>query len=212
MFSSLVAIVLALLPVRRWDAYEERYQVTRTSMISAVLTSAAGLALVMASYLGAGGQIFTLIAFYVLASGMMRAASGIAGEPRGDLLLSVIDDAIVSRRVAKREMARASERERREGAHVPDRLVKGAAIGRPDLDVVLIASRVKEDWNAGTCLLGADGVPHRIGEPFDVETPAGLRRAYPLSDLPLLEPMRHVVHYELPDAKLVRLPRNETQG
>jgi hypothetical protein len=198
MIESFVALLLAVLPVRWWEPFEERFPIRRMAMLSAVVTSAVGLALVAAVYGGLGGRGWGIIAFYVLVSGVMRVASIISDEVRGDPLLTGIDEAVRGRREKQHALRNAQDRQRREGAEVRDRLVHGEAVGRPEVAFVLLASRVKEDWKAGTCLIGADGVPHRIGEPFDIETPAGIRRAYPLSELPLLEPLRRVVPYELP--------------
>lgn len=195
---ALVAVLLANLPVRWWNRFEDRFPVSRMAMVSAVVISGVGLALVFEVYRGLGGWGLGVIAFYLLASGMMRAASVLADDVRGDLVLTVLDDAVRSRLSKKRALQDQHARERREGLEIPDRLVRAEALRCAGAEFVLLASRVKTDWNAGTCLLGADGVAHRIGQPFDVETPAGLRRAYPLTRMTSLEAIRHAVPYELP--------------
>ncbi|MEX2270680.1 MAG: hypothetical protein WD690_04385 [Vicinamibacterales bacterium] len=192
------ALLLANLPVRWWAPFEERFPVARMAMPSAVAITVVGLALVQAVYRGFGGSGTGLLAFYLLASGLMRVAGVIADDVRGDPVLTVIDDAILTRRSRKLADRSAQARRQREGPEVPDRLVKGAAVARPDAELVLLASRVKESWDAGSYLVSANGVAHRIGEPFDVDTPAGVRRAYPLTRLTSLEAIRHAVPYELP--------------
>ncbi len=39
---------------------------------------------------------------------------------------------------------------------------------------------------------------YRLGEPYDLETPAGLRTAYPLTKFDSLEAVRRGIEYELP--------------
>lgn len=121
-----------------------------------------------------------------------------ADDPRGDFVLTAVDSG-VSRLVRAGGAGRArARREALEGSAVPDRLVRGAQIGRPDLALVLLASRAKDGWAPGAYLVGADGDARRIGVAFDVQTPAGLRTAYPLAPLTTLEPIRHAIPYELP--------------
>jgi hypothetical protein len=98
MIESFVALLLAVLPVRWWEPFEERFPIRRMAMLSAVVTSAVGLALVAAVYGGLGGRGWGIIAFYVLVSGLMRVASIISDEVRGDPLLTGIDEAVRGRR------------------------------------------------------------------------------------------------------------------
>lgn len=140
-----------------------------------------------------------LLSLYLIASGFLRAVEVfLLDHGRGDPVLTLIDAAWrgMSRRV--RDASRRRTRERLEGPTVPDRLVSGARVGRPDVPLVLLASRAKPDWAAGSYLVGHDGTAHRIGAPFDYDTPAGLRTAYPLTPLTTLEPIRHAIAYDLP--------------
>lgn len=196
--NALAAVLLANLPVRWWAPFEERFDIGRMAMVSATLTSVVGLALVYEVYLGLGGRGWGVVAFYLLASGLMRVASVLADDVRGDPLLTALDGAVMDRRAKKAALRGAEARREREGVDVPDRLVRGAAAGRPDAGFVLLSARVKTDWEPGTYLVSHGGVAYRIGEPFDVETPAGVRRAYPLTKLTSLEPIRHAIPYELP--------------
>lgn len=139
------------------------------------------------------------LSLYLTGSGFFRAAGAfLADDYHGDYALTVgdwlIQRAWTSRAAARRKAAR----ERREGPEVPDRLVSGAQVGRPEFGLVLLASRAKTDWEVGAYLVGRDGSACRIGVPFDFESPAGLRTAYPLSPLTTLEPIRHPILYELP--------------
>lgn len=140
-----------------------------------------------------------LFSLYLTGSGFLRAvAAYVADDPRGDFVLTAIDTS-VRRLVGGHRSARArAAREALEGPEMRDRLVRGAQLGRPDVALVLLSSRAKDGWAPGAYLVGGDGAAHRIGMPFDVETPAGLRTAYPLSPLTTLEPIRHAIAYELP--------------
>lgn len=143
-----------------------------------------------------------ILSLYLTASGLLRAAGAfLADEYRGDYLLTLGDWGIRrvwrSRTVARRR----AWRERLEGPEVPDRLVSGAQVRRPEFELVLLASRAKVEWETGSYLVQADGTAYRIGAAFDVESPAGLRTAYPLSPLTTLEPIRHAIPYELPNKR-----------
>lgn len=136
---------------------------------------------------------------YLTASGFLRAvAAFLADDPRGDFILTGLDSAVRSTMTRTRASRNDAERARREGPAVPDRLVPGDRIGRPDLGLVLLASRAKAGWEPGSYLVGTDGTAHRIGDAFDCATPAGLRTAYPLTPLTTLVPIRHAIAYELP--------------
>lgn len=229
----LLAILLGNLPVRYWDALEERFPVHRMAWLSGTLTMLGGIALGMTAFLsyaadvasrtnqayidahgdfgllpGAGMAVLPMfllttpggvLSLYLTGSGFLRAVGAfLADDPRGDFILTGID-AVLRGRVARTRAARRdADRQRREGAAVPDRLVRGDQIGRPDLALVLLASRAKTGWETGAYLVGADGAAHRIGDAFDVDSPAGLRMAYPLTPLTTLEPIRHAIPYELP--------------
>ena len=139
-----------------------------------------------------------LLSTYLTGSGFMRAVSAfIADEAHGDLLLTGIDAA--ARRIVAHEdrVRRDQERLRLEGPEMPDRLVVGASVGRPDIELVILASRAK-DWPRGAYLVTDAGVAYQLGEPFDFRIPAGLRAAYPLTELKTGEAIRHAIPYDLP--------------
>jgi len=155
-----------------------------------------------------GLSIFTLAAFafftptgllasYLVTSGLLRLLAAAANEPHGDPLLSLGDQGI--RRLAARwsqERFRA-EREALEGPARPDVLLRGKDLGFPEAELVLVASRRKPEWQAGVVLVTALK-RYRIGTPFDRPFRDGLRRLYPLCELPAAEVMRRSLACELP--------------
>lgn len=140
-----------------------------------------------------------LAAVYLTASGFVRGVGAfLADDVHGDFLLTWIDSG-VRRIVAHEDTLRgAAERQRLEGPEVPDRLVSGAFAGRPAHELVLLASRRKIDWAPKAYLVTEDGRAYQLGEPFDLQTRAGLRTAYPLRELKTGEAIRYAIRYELP--------------
>jgi hypothetical protein len=138
-----------------------------------------------------------LFSAYLVTSGVFRCLRSVAGDPGGDPLLTV-GDWIVRRRVATARSRRAAEsREAQEGPEVPDALVPGRAVGRPEAVYAVIASRRKADWLPGVFVLTPDG-RYRVGEPFDRRLAGGLRAIYPLIEVPAVEATRRRVAYTLP--------------
>lgn len=138
-----------------------------------------------------------LLALYLVVSGVVRAASSWVEQPLGDPLLTGLDAALsrASRRLRRRS-ADAS-RKRQEGPEVPDRLFTGAWAGLEGVDYVVVASRRKPDWTAGTFVITRDKW-YTLGEPFDMQLPQGLRTVYPLTEQKVAEVLRRGVPYELP--------------
>lgn len=95
-------------------------------------------------------------------------------------------------------------REKQEGRERPDVLQTGAWAGL-DVDYLVIASRRKPEWDPGAIILTSTDW-FRLGVPFDLETPAGMRTAYPLKKMDTVEVVRRGIQYELP-----RLSRQSTQ-
>jgi len=91
--------------------------------------------------------------------------------------------------------ARAA-RARLEGEERPDMLQTGEWAG-VDADYVVLASRRKPEWTAGAIILTSSDW-YKLGVPFDIETPAGLRTAYPLKKMEAVEVVRRGIEYELP--------------
>lgn len=140
-----------------------------------------------------------LASMYLTASGFLRAAGAyLVDDVRGDYLLTAVDG-LVRRVVAHEDHVRqAVAREALEGPAVPDRLVTGAQIGHPEFELVILAARQKPDWEPNAYLVTADGRAFRLGLAFDFRSHAGLRAAYPLTELRTLDPIRHSIPYALP--------------
>lgn len=140
-----------------------------------------------------------LLSTYLGFSGFLRGASAfIADDVRGDLILTGLDAWVL--KVWRRTDAfdKRRRREALEGPAVPDRLVTGQSIGRPDAELVVLASRAKTDWKKNSYLVTSEGQAYRIGTPFDFTLQAGMRTAYPLTELKTLEVIRHAIPYDLP--------------
>jgi hypothetical protein len=133
---------------------------------------------------------------YLTVSGFLRAVSAWLDDPRGDPLLSLIDGAAVRFVARRRQRSARQARERREGSAAPDVLVPGHALGL-SADYVVLASRRKAEWTAGATIMTSEQW-YRLGEPYDLETPVGLRTAYPLTKFVTVEAVRRGIEYELP--------------
>jgi len=139
-----------------------------------------------------------LLSSYLCVSGLVRGVSAwMTDDPRGDPLLTAVDAAAyrATARVARARRRRA--RERLEGPEAPDRLVTGAWAGLSDVDFIVLASRRKPGWDPGVFVITTNGW-YRLGRPFDMPLPSGLRTAYPLTKIETLDVLRKGVPYELP--------------
>lgn len=151
-----------------------------------------------------------LFASYLAVSGFLRAVCAWFDDPRGDPLLSMLDAATVRSAERRRQRRTREARERREGVAARDVLVTGHSLG-VSADVVLLASRRKAEWTAGATII-TSGQWYRLGEPYDLETPTGLRTAYPLTKFDSLEVVRRGIQYELPalSGRSARAPQRST--
>jgi len=138
-----------------------------------------------------------LLATYLGLSGVLRAVSVAADEPRGDPALTAIDAA--GRRLWHAHLTRRSRlaRERLEGPEVADRLVPGPAAGFPEADYVVVASRQKPEWVPGAFVITSEKW-YRLGTPVERQMPGGLRTLYPLTELRDGDVLRRGINYELP--------------
>lgn len=138
-----------------------------------------------------------LLATYLVSTGLYRLLAVAAHEPRSDPLLALLDGG--ARRVLwKVALGRVvADRERREGEAVPDVLLKGKDLGVPQADFLVISSRWKTGWEPGVVVVTAEK-RYRILPAFDRRLAEGLRRIYPLAELPAAEVMRRSIAYELP--------------
>ena len=137
------------------------------------------------------------ISSYLALSGLLRAAGSQFDDPHGDLLLTAFDAGV--RKAAAHTSAKAREEHRHhlEGPRVRDRVVAGNEVGLPDADVVVLASRVKDDWTPGTVVISDNG-EFRIVGVEDRTIDGRLRRLYALARHNDLEAFRRTVRYEFP--------------
>ncbi len=138
-----------------------------------------------------------LFSVYLVASGWLRVVSWWIAEPHGDPVLTGIDWLFHRTRRSAREGALRRTRLEAEGAEEPDRLYHGTWAGLPDVDLVVVASRRKPEWQKGTFVITPDGW-YTLGEPFDRQTPHGLRTVYPLTAQKDNAVLRKGVSYNLP--------------
>jgi len=138
------------------------------------------------------------LGMYLVSTGTLRAVAAYLDpdDARGDPVLSGLDHVVTALLAKSREERTRFVRERREGPETPDRLVTGAAVG-VDADYVLLASRRKAEWDPGAIILTSSDW-YKLGIPFDLDTPAGLRTAYPLTKMEAVEVVRRGIRYELP--------------
>lgn len=138
-----------------------------------------------------------LAALYLVTSGALRGISAWFDDPHGDPLLSGLHWAATTLLRRNRDERQRLARERREGPAAPDVLRTGAWAGLTGVDYLVLASRRKPEWNAGAIIL-TSGDWYRLGAPFDLETPSGLRTAYPITRMDAVEVVRRGIRYELP--------------
>jgi hypothetical protein len=134
---------------------------------------------------------------YLGATGLFRSAGAVLDDPRGDLILTILDALCVTGLRSRRERNARTRREELEGPEGPDRVVHGAAAGIPNADLVIVASRRKEGWDAGTVVL-TEGATYRVGQILERTIAGRLRTLYPLTEHKDLEVFRRTVRYELP--------------
>ena len=137
-----------------------------------------------------------LLCTYLVVSGSLRAISGFIDDPRGDFILSIAYWAATTAWTKNHNERARIARERREGSDVPDVLQTGAWAGI-DADYVVLSARRKAEWDPGAIVMTSSDW-YRLGAGFDVETPAGLRIAYPLTKMETVEVVRRGIQYELP--------------
>ena len=134
---------------------------------------------------------------YLGATGTLRLASAILDEGVGDPILTGLDAMVARSRRGARRTLEGRQREAMEGPEMPDRIVSGAPLGIA-ADLVIVASRRKPGWDAGTVLLTEDGTAYRVGAIEERTIGGRLRTLYPVTLHNDLETFRRVIHYELP--------------
>lgn len=138
-----------------------------------------------------------LFAIYLMASGLLRVASWWSAEPHGDPVLTGVDWLFSRTRRAVHDRSMRRARLKAEGVEEPDRLYVGDWAGLPYVDLVVVASRRKPGWQAGTFVITPDGW-YTLGPEFDRQTQFGLRTVYPLTAQTDNAVMRKSVAYTLP--------------
>jgi hypothetical protein len=134
---------------------------------------------------------------YLGLTGLVRTVGAAFDDPRGDLILGILDTAWRRTTGAVHDHRTRAHRERLEGPVVPDRIVPGPRVGLADSDLVIVASRLKEGWDVGTVVL-TDGATYRVGPIVERIIAGRLRTLYPLTEHKDLEVFRRAVRYELP--------------
>jgi hypothetical protein len=232
---AILALVVALLPRRRWDAFDLPIQnvVLASSLLTCLGGAAFGITgffaytatvlaqrewtappmmiLVFVSYVIATPR--GLLSLYLTISGLLRAIGWLVDEPFGDPILTGIDTLVSRKRASRRERSERVARERLEGTDEPDRRYDGEWAGLTGVDYVVVAARRKPGWAQGTWVITPDGW-FTLGEPFDRPTPNGLRTVYPLTlQTTTLDVLRKGVSYELPPLRMSKARRlAETPG
>ena len=149
-----------------------------------------------------------LLSLYIVVSGTLRTIAATVDDAGGDPILSGLHWAATTVAVRYTRNRQRSRREELEGPEAPDLLQTGEWAGLPAVDYVVLASRRKAEWTAGAIILTSTDW-YKLGAPFDVQTPAGMRTAYPLMKMNAVEVVRRGIQYELP--RLARGPKRGTQ-
>jgi len=138
-----------------------------------------------------------LVSTYLVLTGLIRALTCVVDDPMGDPVVTLADGVV--RRVSRRARSgvQRRRRERAEGPEVPDRLYTGEWAGLKNVDLIVVSSRRKSDWEPGTVVLTRNKW-YVIGVPFERHMRDGLRTLYPLSEQKTGEVLRKGVSYELP--------------
>lgn len=138
------------------------------------------------------------LTMYLTFTGFLRAGAAAFSDSFGDPLLTGLDALAVGTVRRARASRTRARREALEGPEVPDRIVPGSKLGMPGVDLVIVASRVKPEWDKGTVVISATKA-YRVGT-IEARTIAGrLRTLYPLTEHKDLEVFRRSVRYDLPE-------------
>jgi hypothetical protein len=137
---------------------------------------------------------------YLGLTGLVRTFSASVDDPLGDPLLTMIDAVLLRTVRTTRTRNARSRRESLEGPEVTDRILTGAQADVPQADLVIVASRRKPDWDAGTIVMTSDRF-YRVGYIVERTMHGRLRTLYPLTEHRDHEVFRRAVRYEMPQER-----------
>lgn len=136
-----------------------------------------------------------LLATYLFLTGALRAMAAVAGDVRGDPLLSLADSAYQRRRRRVEAAQARAARAALEGSDQPDVLERGEPAGFPEAEWVVVASRLKPGWENGVFVVTPERW-YRILRQIDRPTLEGLKAVYLLGSVGQAEVLRRSVAYE----------------
>jgi hypothetical protein len=137
---------------------------------------------------------------YLVLTGFVRLVGAHFDDPHGDFVLTLADAGVRRAGAAVARRGAIDNRHLLEGPEVRDRVVHGAQLGLPDASAVVVASRLKEGWEAGVVVLSDRGVL-RIIAVEDRTIGGRLRRLYSLTPHEDLEAFRRAVPYKFPEGE-----------
>ena len=138
------------------------------------------------------------LTLYLTFSGFLRAGAAAFSESFGDPLLTGLDALVLGTTQRVRASRVRARRETLEGPEIPDRIVPGSKLGMVGVELVIVASRVKPDWDKGTVVISAAKV-YRVGTVEERTIAGRLRTLYPLTEHRDMEVFRRTVRYDLPE-------------
>ncbi|HXG54106.1 MAG TPA: hypothetical protein VNJ03_01890 [Vicinamibacterales bacterium] len=135
---------------------------------------------------------------YLSITGLVRTVGAHFDDPHGDAFLTVVDAGIHSVAGAVARRGEIDNRALLEGEAVPDRVARGSHLGLPDVEFVIVSSRIKAGWDAGTVLITESGA-YRVVCIEDRTIHGRLRHVYGVNAHNDLEVIRRGVQYRWPD-------------
>jgi hypothetical protein len=151
------------------------------------------------SLFAAVGVVLTPGGFLVVwltVSSAVRLLGAYFGDPFGDPLLTLVDEALQGLRRRATAAMSAMRTRARYGPEEIDHVMDAGAYGVAGADVVVIASRPKREWAAGTVVLSPDGY-YTVLQPFEVTVEGHQRIGYPLVRKRDFEIVRKASRYDL---------------
>jgi hypothetical protein len=179
------------------------YNAQRLALIAATGApdqDAAVAAVQTLSLLSAINIVFTPVGFlivYLTGSAALRLFGAYIGEPSGDPVLAFVD--MLMRHVRRRlRVAWSAMRDRADyGPQDADQVMNARDVDyAAGADVVVIASRPKVEWAAGTVVLSDDGY-YSVLNPFVISVDGHKRIVYPLKRKRDFEIIRKAFRYNL---------------